>query len=139
MDLTPYLSFEGNCEEAFRLYEKCLGGKIVFMMTWGDSPMADQGPPDWGKKIMHATLTVGNAILTETALSYLGLGIQPPTPSWGNMLFNAQSAIFDSPWIAAFPGLMIMLSVLSINLIGEGIRDAIDPRVLVGKRRGGER
>ncbi len=88
-----------------------------------------------------ATLTVGNAILTETGLSYLGLGIQPPTPSWGNMLFNAQAAIFDAPWIAAFPGLMILLSVLSINLIGEGIRDAIDPRVLVGKReaRGVER
>ena len=81
-----------------------------------------------------ATLTVGNAILTETALSYLGLGIQPPTPSWGNMLFNAQVAIYDAPWIAVFPGLMIMLTVLAINLLGEGIRDAIDPRVQVRER-----
>ena len=78
-----------------------------------------------------ATLTVGNAILTETALSYLGLGIQPPTPSWGNMLFNAQIAIFEAPWIGLFPGIMIMVTVLAINFIGEGIRDAIDPRRLV--------
>jgi peptide/nickel transport system permease protein len=78
-----------------------------------------------------ATLAVGNAILTETALSYLGLGIQPPTPSWGNMLFNAQIAIFEAPWIGLFPGLMIMATVLAINFIGEGIRDAIDPRRLV--------
>ena len=81
-----------------------------------------------------ATLAVGNAILTETALSYLGLGIQPPTPSWGNMLFNAQVAIFDAPWIALFPGAMIMLTVLAVNLIGEGIRDAVDPRAWVRSR-----
>jgi peptide/nickel transport system permease protein len=81
-----------------------------------------------------ATLAVGNAILTETALSYLGLGIQPPTPSWGNMLFNAQVAIFDAPWIALFPGAMIMLTVLAVNLIGEGVRDAVDPRALVRPR-----
>jgi len=63
MNLNPYLSFNGNCEEAFKLYEKCLGGKIIFMMTWGDSPMAAQMPPDWGKKIMHATLTLDGTTL----------------------------------------------------------------------------
>ena len=60
MKLNPYLSFNGQCEEAFKLYEKCLGGKILFMMTYGDSPMAGQAPPEWGKKIMHATLQVGD-------------------------------------------------------------------------------
>ena len=90
----------------------------------------DDNPPD----TVAATLAVGNAILTEAALSYLGLGIQPPAPSWGNMLFNAQVAIFDAPWIALFPGVMIMLTVLAINLIGEGIRDAVDPRALVRSR-----
>ena len=63
MKLNPYLSFNGQCEEAFKLYEKCLGGKITFMMTWGDSPMAGQMPPGWGKKIMHATLTLDGTTL----------------------------------------------------------------------------
>jgi len=63
MKLNPYLSFNGQCEAAFRFYEKCLGGKIAFMMTFGDSPMADQVPPEWAKKIMHTTLTVGDQVL----------------------------------------------------------------------------
>lgn len=63
MRLNPYLSFNGQCEAAFRFYEKCLGGKIVFMMRYGDSPMAAEAPPDWGKKIVHATLDVDNWIL----------------------------------------------------------------------------
>jgi PhnB protein len=63
MELTPYLSFNGQCAEAFKLYEKCLGGKITFMQTYADSPMASQVPPDWGTKIMHATLTIGNQVL----------------------------------------------------------------------------
>ena len=63
MQLNPYLSFNGQCEDAFKLYEKCLGGKIVFMATYGDSPMAEQAPPGWGKKIMHATLAVGEQVL----------------------------------------------------------------------------
>jgi PhnB protein len=63
MNVTPYLSFNGQCEEAFKLYEQCLGGKIAFMMTWGDSPMAGETPPGWGKKIMHSTLNLGDNIL----------------------------------------------------------------------------
>src|SRR5215471_7162791 len=63
MRLNPYLSFNGQCEAAFRFYEKCLGGKITFMMTYGESPMAAQAPPGWGKKIVHATLTVDNCML----------------------------------------------------------------------------
>ena len=63
MNLIPYLSFNGQCEEAFKLYEKCLGGKISFMMTFEGSPMADQAPPGFGKKIMHATLKVGDTVV----------------------------------------------------------------------------
>jgi PhnB protein len=63
MELTPYLSFNGQCAEAFKLYEKCLSGKITFMQTYADSPMAGQVPPDWGKKIMHATLTLEKSVL----------------------------------------------------------------------------
>jgi PhnB protein len=63
MELNAYLSFDGQCEEAFKLYEKCLGGKITFMSTYADSPMAGQVPPDWGKKIMHATLTLEKGVL----------------------------------------------------------------------------
>jgi PhnB protein len=64
MQLNPHLAFNGQCQEAFRFYEKCLGGKVVFMMTYGDSPMADQVPADWGKKIIHATLALGDQRLT---------------------------------------------------------------------------
>jgi PhnB protein len=63
MRLNPYLSFNGQCEAAFRLYEQCLRGKILMMMTYEGSPMAAQAPPDWGKKIVHATLAVDNWIL----------------------------------------------------------------------------
>ena len=63
LKLTPYLSFDGQCEDAFKLYEKCLGGKITFMQTYGDSPMADQTPTEWRKRVMHATLSVGDQLL----------------------------------------------------------------------------
>jgi len=63
MLLNPYLSFDGQCEEAFKFYEKCLGGKITFMMTWEGSPMASQTPPGWDKKILHAGLAVGEGVL----------------------------------------------------------------------------
>jgi len=63
MRLNPYLTFNGDCEAAFRLYEQCLGGKITFMMTYGDSPMAAQAPSGWSGKIMHATLTIGDQLL----------------------------------------------------------------------------
>ena len=63
MQLHPYLSFDGQCEAAFRFYEECLGGKIVFMMSYGDSPMGEETPPEWRGKIMHATFTLGEHVL----------------------------------------------------------------------------
>jgi peptide/nickel transport system permease protein len=77
--------------------------------------------------IVTATLGVAFAILTESALSYLGLGIQPPTPSWGNMLQNAQQYLWAAPGLAVYPGGLILLTVLSFNLFGDGLRDAFDP------------
>jgi peptide/nickel transport system permease protein len=77
--------------------------------------------------IVAASLGVANAILTESALSYLGLGIQPPTPTWGNMLSGAQNFIWNKPDLALYPGLMILLSVLAFNSLGDALRDALDP------------
>lgn len=76
-----------------------------------------------------ATLNVANAILLESYISFLGYGIQPPTASWGNMLNNAQSYFGTAPWVAVFPGVMITLAVSSFNFIGDGLRDALDPRL----------
>ncbi|GGR14919.1 ABC transporter permease [Deinococcus ruber] len=78
--------------------------------------------------IVQATLDVGGAILTEAALSFLGFGIQPPVSTWGNMLSNAQEVVLQYPWIPFFPGLMILITVLSFNFLGDGLRDALDPR-----------
>jgi len=77
--------------------------------------------------IVTATFGVAFAILTESALSYLGLGIQAPTPSWGNMLQNAQQYLWSAPFLAVYPGVMILLTVLSYNFLGDGLRDALDP------------
>jgi len=77
--------------------------------------------------IVAATLAVGGAIITEAGLSFLGFGVQPPTPTWGNMLRNAQSEMDYAPWTAIFPGLFIFLTVISFNYIGDGLRDALDP------------
>ena len=79
--------------------------------------------------IVAGTLAVGNAIITESVLSYLGVGVQPPTATWGNMLKNAQSSMTTRPWLAFFPGLCIMLSLLSVNALGDGLRDALDVRL----------
>ena len=77
--------------------------------------------------IVSASLGVAQAVLTESALSYLGLGVQPPTPSWGNMLSDAQSYVFTAPLLAFWPGLAILLTVLAFNFLGESLRDALDP------------
>jgi peptide/nickel transport system permease protein len=77
--------------------------------------------------IVAATLRVGSAIITESTLSFLGMGVQPPTATWGNMLKNAQSQMTYAPWTAIFPGLAILLTVLSLNYMGDGLRDALDP------------
>ena len=79
--------------------------------------------------VVACTLGVGNALMTEAGVSYLGLGVQPPTPSWGNMLYNAQSYLWEAPWIALYPGFFILVTVLCINFIGDGLRDALDPRM----------
>jgi len=79
--------------------------------------------------LVSATLGVAGAILTESALSFLGIGVQPPTPSWGNMLIAGKQTLGTAWWLSAFPGLAILLTVLGYNLLGEGIRDALDPRL----------
>ncbi len=86
-----------------------------------------------GPVIVESTLEVAYAILEESGLSFLGFGIQPPTPSWGNLLSNAQEYMVKYPWLAIFPGLMIFLSVISINYIGDGLRDAFDPYKVLQK------
>jgi peptide/nickel transport system permease protein len=79
--------------------------------------------------LVQATLSIAAAIISEASLSYLGLGTQPPTPSWGAMLSMGQGYLGDAPWISLFPGLLIFLTVLSINLFGDGLRDALDPKL----------
>jgi peptide/nickel transport system permease protein len=78
--------------------------------------------------LVQATLSIAAAIIAEAALSFLGLGQQPPYPSWGSMLNSAQRFLTTAPWMAVWPGLAIFLSVLSFNLVGDGLRDALDPR-----------
>jgi peptide/nickel transport system permease protein len=98
------------------------------------------GNPRWRIAIVHilpnilpallvqATLSIAAAIIAEASLSFLGLGQQPPEPSWGSMLNSAQRFLINAPWMAIWPGLAIFLTVLSFNLLGDGLRDALDPR-----------
>jgi peptide/nickel transport system permease protein len=83
-----------------------------------------------GPILVNGTLEMASAIIIESGLSYLGFGVQPPTPSWGNILASAQSHVFRAPWLAIFPGIMIFGTVMTINYIGDGFRDAIDPYVI---------
>ena len=85
-------------------------------------------PNALGAIVVSATLSIGSAILTESTLSYLGLGIGPPIASWGSTLFHAQQFIWEAPYYALFPGTMILITVLCINFMGDGLRDAFDPR-----------
>jgi peptide/nickel transport system permease protein len=78
--------------------------------------------------LVSATMGIGGAVLVESALSFLGLGVQPPTPSWGSLLSSGKDNIEIAWWLSAFPGLAILITVLGYNLLGEGIRDALDPR-----------
>jgi peptide/nickel transport system permease protein len=84
-------------------------------------------PNGIGVVIVEATLQLGYAIIQESGLSFLGFGIQQPTPSWGNLISTAQDHFIKYPWLAIFPGLMIFLSIISVNYIGDGLRDAFDP------------
>jgi peptide/nickel transport system permease protein len=81
-----------------------------------------------GPLLVTATLAVGDVILLEAGLSFLGLGIQPPVPSWGGMILDAKEVLVSAPWAGIFPGLAIVLTVLSANLVGDALRDAVDPR-----------
>lgn len=81
-----------------------------------------------GPVIVAATLTVARAILLEAYVSFLGYGIQPPLPSWGNMLNGAQQYLESAPWLAIIPGIAITLAVTSFNFVGDGLRDAMDAR-----------
>jgi len=84
-------------------------------------------PNGIGVVIVEATLQLGYAIIQEAGLSFLSFGIQQPTPSWGNLISSAQDQFIKYPWLAIFPGLMIFLSIISVNYIGDGLRDAFDP------------
>jgi len=86
-----------------------------------------------GPIIVESTLQLGYAIIEESGLSFLGFGIQQPTPSWGNLLSNAQENFVKYPWLAIFPGVMIFLTIISVNYIGDGLRDAFDPYKVLGK------
>lgn len=90
-------------------------------------------PNTIGPITVEATLELGYAIIEESGLSFLGFGIQPPTPSWGNLLSNAQEHFTKYPWLAVFPGLMIFLAIISVNYIGDGLRDAFDPHKVLEK------
>ncbi|MFI5047501.1 MAG: ABC transporter permease [Acidimicrobiia bacterium] len=81
-----------------------------------------------GPIIVNATLVVAEAILVETTLSFLGFGVQPPTPTWGNLLSDSIGTVEDYWWLTVFPGLAIFLTVLAVNFVGDGLRDALDPR-----------
>jgi peptide/nickel transport system permease protein len=82
-----------------------------------------------GPILVIATLGVAYAILLEASLSFLGLGAQPPTPSWGGMLATAREQFFTAPWISIFPGIAIFITVMGINLFGDGLRDILDPHI----------
>jgi len=106
---------------------------------WVEAARA-MGNPPWRVALVHvlpniippllvqSTLAIAEAIIAEASLSFLGLGQQPPNPSWGSMLNSAQRFIESAPWLAVFPGLAIFLVVLAFNLVGDGLRDALDPR-----------
>ena len=85
-------------------------------------------PNALGPLLVAATLGVGDVILLEAGLSFLGLGIQPPTPSWGGMILDSREVMVSAPWTGIFPGLAVVITVLSANLFGDALRDAVDPR-----------
>ena len=90
-------------------------------------------PNGFGPIIVQSTLGLGYAIMQESGLSFLGFGIMPPTPSWGNLLNNARGHLTEYPWLAIFPGLMIFFTIISVNYIGDGLRDALDPYKVLSK------
>ena len=79
--------------------------------------------------IVLYTINLGNAIMTESSLSYLGVGINPPTATWGNMVSHAYAYLLQAPWLAMIPGICIIILIISFNVVGDGLRDALDPRL----------
>ena len=120
-------AFLGIRETEFVAASRALGGSDARIMVRHILPNAI------GPIIVEATLEFGYAIIEESGLSFLGFGIQPPTPSWGNLLSNAQEYFVKYPWLAIFPGLMMFFSIISINYIGDGLRDAFDPNKVLSK------
>ncbi len=106
---------------------RCLGASDFKIITTHIIPNAI------GPIIVESTLELGYAIIEESGLSFLGFGIQPPTPSWGNLLSNAQENFTKYPWLAIFPGMMIFFVIISFNYIGDGLRDAFDPYKVLKK------
>ncbi len=111
-------------EREFILASKTLGATDYTLIT------RHMFPNVIAPLLVSVTLGVGESILFEAALSYLGLGIQPPTLSWGNMLFNAQELIYQAPLLAILPGLLILFVTISFNYLGDGLQDAIDPKAM---------
>ncbi|MFN2168806.1 MAG: ABC transporter permease [Anaerolineae bacterium] len=114
-------------EQEFVLAARCIGTPNLRMMARHILPNAI------GPIIVEATLEMGYAIMEEAGLSFLGFGIQPPTPSWGNLLNSAWEHMVKHPWLPIFPGIMIFLTIISINYIGDGLRDAFDPHKVLQK------
>jgi peptide/nickel transport system permease protein len=110
-------------ERDFALAAEMMGASDIWIM------FRELIPNAIGPIVVAATLTVARAILMESYISFLGYGIQPPTPSWGNLLNNAQQYLGSAPWLAIFPGLAITLAVTSVNFVGDGLRDALDARL----------
>jgi peptide/nickel transport system permease protein len=109
-----------------------LAARVAGKGRWSIS-LGHIAPNIAGLLIVQATIQFSVGVLAEAGLSYVGLGAQPPTPSWGRMLNDAQTMIGFAPWLAIFPGLAIALTVLGLNLLGDGLRDALDPKL---ERRG---
>jgi peptide/nickel transport system permease protein len=114
---------------AIKEQEFILAAKTSGMSSWAII-LKELLPNVMSPVIVSVTLSVGGAILFEAALSFLGLGIQPPTPSWGNMLNNAQEIIYTAPMLAVIPGLLILMVVISFNFLGDGLQDALDPKAI---------
>lgn len=102
---------------------RVMGGGDVWIITRHLIPNAI------GPVLVSATLRIGGAILVESALSFLGIGVQPPVPSWGNILMDGKSTLGVAWWLTVYPGVFILLTVLAYNLLGEGLRDILEPRL----------
>jgi peptide/nickel transport system permease protein len=119
--------FLGGREMDYVNAARALGAGSVLIM------LSEILPNGFGPIIVDATLEIGYAIMEESGLSFLGFGVMPPTASWGSLLSDAQQHLTKHPWLAIFPGLMIFFTIISINYIGDGLRDALDPYKVLSK------